>query len=71
MRANTVQTNAEAVAEMKNPGTSYAVGAAALRVAEFVLWLFSSYLVYCFGLARKTFELSKENEPCRSAVFTS
>lgn len=61
MRANTIHTKAESVAEMKHPGSSDATSAAAVRVAKFALWLFSAYLVYCFGLSRETFELVKEN----------
>jgi hypothetical protein len=61
MRANTVHTKAESAAEMKHPGRSDAIGAAAIRVAEFVLWLFSAHVVECFGLPRETFELVKEN----------
>jgi hypothetical protein len=61
MRANAVITKTEGVAEMHHPGMSDAMGAAAIRVAEFVLWLLSAYLVFCFGLPRETFELVKEN----------
>ncbi len=61
MRANTVITKTEGLAEMHPPGMSDAMGAAAIHVAEFVLWLLANYLVYCLGVARETFELVKEN----------
>ncbi len=61
MRANSIITKTEGVAEMHHPGMSEAMGAAAIRVAEFVLCLLSAYLFYCFGVPRETFELFKEN----------
>lgn len=71
MRVRPIQTNAEAAGEMKYLGSCDAIGAAALRMAEFLLWLFSSYLVFCFGLPRQTLELIEENKICRNAACTS
>ena len=71
MWARPIQTNVEVAGEMKYLGRSDAIGAAALRMAEFLLWLFSSYFVFCFGLPRQTFELIEENKTCRNAACTS